>query len=484
MSASPGFAQDDTVEKDPGAALPPILDLETAQRTALESNPSIEAALARVEQAKARVRQAQSAYFPQIDFTASASKTWLSENDYRAARNGAFRAGLQQIKAQATMPATASASPLMSTISYAQAAVGSFAARAAVDNSVDNYTAALQATWLLFDGFGRKFNNAMARFGHKEFEAGYHEVRRQLLQGVARAFYNVQLQRENIAIAEADQAFNRRLLKEAKLRRKAGAGSLSEELNFEVLLRRSQASRLATENAYAVARIGLAALMGLPDAQLPESVDIAALYTETPGELDPPGEPSGLITYAQDHRPDLIQSGCAVERAQANIGANRALFYPTVSAIASRNSVQNDQFQLGEDDFSSTVGVNVSYTLFAGGRNRARYAEAKAARKEAARGLDSLRINVASEIRETGEGVSTAQEQLLLQRTNAGFVQRNRDLVEKEYKAGQASLVRLNDAQRQLVQAQSQLAAARVSLRMAWYALRTATAESLADWDE
>ena len=484
VSASAGFAQDDPVESDLGLALPTVLDLETAQRTALESNPSIEAALARVAQAKARVKQARSAYFPQIDFTASASKTWLSENDYRAARNATLRGGIAQANGQMAVMNTAGLPPIANAMGVAQAIVDPFAARSAVDNSADSYSAGLQATWLLFDGFGRKFNNAIARLGCKELETAYEEVRRQLLLGVAQAFYNVQRQRENITIAQTDETFNRRLLKEAKLRRTAGAGSLSEELNFEVLLRGAQANRLAAENGYAVARIGLAALMGLPSAELPDSVALAPLHTETPGEIDPPGDALDLIAYANDHRPDLMQRSYAADRAQANVGVNRALFYPTVSAIASRNSMQSDQFELGDNDLSSTIGVNVSYTLFAGGRNRARYVEAKAGRREAARDLEGLRINIASEIREAREGVGTAQEQLLLQRTNAGFVQRNRDLVEKEYRAGQTSLVRLNDAQRELVRAQFQLAAARVALRTAWYSLRTATAQSLADWGE
>ena len=68
-----------------------------------------------------------------------------------------------------------------------------------------------------------------------------------------------------------------------------------------------------------------------------------------------------------------------------------------------------------------------------------------------------------------------AQKQLWLQRANAVLVEKNRDLVEKEYRAGSTSLVRLNEAQRDLVSAQGQLALARISLRQAWYDLWTAT---------
>jgi outer membrane protein TolC len=63
----------------------------------------------------------------------------------------------------------------------------------------------------------------------------------------------------------------------------------------------------------------------------------------------------------------------------------------------------------------------------------------------------------------------------MLQRVNADLVRENRDLVEKEYLAGQGSLVRLNEAQRDLSTAQSRLALALVSLRQAWYGLQSET---------
>ena len=468
--------------QDVAGALPEVLDLETAQGIALESNPSVDAARARIDQATARVRQAQSAYFPSIDFTAGASKTWLAENDYRAARNGAFVGTVQGFNQRLAAPSATGAPLVANVLGLAQAVAGPYYARAGVDNSVDSYNVGLTATWLLFDGLAREFANAAARFGRKEAEALYDEVQRQLLAGVAGAFYNVQLQRENIQIAQANLEFNQRLLKEAKARRRVGSGSLSDELNFEVRVRAAESSLLQVEKTRNVARIGLAALMGVPDAALADTVQVAELTTEAPEELAPPPDTAELIQRGLGGRPDMIQSDYAVERADAGVGSSRAAFFPMVSAFASRDSQQTDQFRLGEDDCSTTVGVNVSLNLFAGGRKRAAVAEAKAARTQAERNRDSAEIAVASEIREAVEEVVTAQKELVLQRTNAEYVQRNRSLVEKEYKAGQTSLVRLNEAQRDLVQAQVQLALARVSLRNAWHALRTATAETLAPY--
>ncbi|MFC1826211.1 TolC family protein, partial [Thermodesulfobacteriota bacterium] len=60
-----------------------VLGLTTAGKIALADNPSLQAAQARVIQAKERVLQARSTYWPWLDATASASRAALSDNDYQ-----------------------------------------------------------------------------------------------------------------------------------------------------------------------------------------------------------------------------------------------------------------------------------------------------------------------------------------------------------------------------------------------------------------
>jgi outer membrane protein TolC len=287
------------------------------------------------------------------------------------------------------------------------------------------------------------------------------------------------LARENLQIAEADEAFNQRQLKEAEARYRVGTGSLSDQLNFEVRVRAARSAVLDAQRDYHTALIALAALMGIPEAIIPENVVIADLHSELPEELQLQ-EPEPLIAYAMEYRPDLNQSRYAVERAEATVGQNRAPFFPQVRALASRDASRTNSGRFDiDDDFSTTVGISVDYELFAGGRNRAALRESKYAEAEAEFRSENLEIEVASEVRTAIQNLATAQQQLLLQRATAELVSRNRDLVEKEYDAGQGSLVRLNEAQRDLIAAQSRLAQARVALRQAWHDVRTATAETL-----
>ncbi len=448
-----------------------VFDLETLQRMALDESPSLQAAEARIEQAQARVRQARSAYVPRLDVSGSVTKIWLSDSDIGGMNPLLLQLGQSGGSSLGTLGGTSGGYSGLGGMS------GTSSVQGLSPDKFSYYDLSFAATWTVFDGFAREFTNAAARFGARESEAAHQESKRLLLNAVATGYYSALLALEQIDIAEADEAFNLRLLKEAKARRRVGAGSLSDELNFEVRANAARTVLIQARQNNDVALIGLAALVGLPDAAFADVVELARLEPESTGDLVSP-DAETLIKYARAQRPDVALGRYAVERAKTGVGVGRAAFLPTVSAQAVHSaSDENEQFH--RDEFSTTVGVTVSYNLFSGGLRRARLAEAKAALTEAERSLAAAEIEVASDVRQAIESLEASQDNLKLQRANADYVQRNRDLVEKGYAAGQASLVRLNEAQRDLIEARARLALARVSLRQAWHDLRTATGETL-----
>jgi outer membrane protein len=407
-----------------------VLDLETAQRIALANSPTLVAAAERVNQASERVKQAQAAYWPTLDADGSAARVDLSNNEEDALQD------------QARL----------------------FSPNASIDNPEDYYRAGLVASWTVFDGFRREFSNALAEYGEDASQAALVESRRLLLSSVADSYYIAQLARENITIADADEAFNQRQLEEAQARYRVGTGSLSDMLNFEVQVNAARSSRNDFKRQYATALVGLAALMGLPDAYLPPGLDLADLGKATEAEMTPP-DPEENIDYALLHRSDIQQSESILKQTEANVGIARSLFYPSLQLAGSLDGERANSARFEGDDFGNTIGLYLTYRLYSGGERRARLAEAKFQQREATENLRGTTIGVSADVREAVATVRSAQFELELQRKNAALVMKNRDLVEKEYQAGQASLVRLNEAQRNLNQAQGRLALARVGLR-------------------
>jgi outer membrane protein len=424
------------------------LDLVTAQRLALAGNPSLDAAAERVRQAAEQIKQARAAYLPSLDATASASHARLSDNAHAA----------NLASARALNPLATIADP------------------------EDYYSTRLTATWTLFNGFKRHFSHAQARYGEEQSRVGRDETRRLLLASVAESFFGAQLARENMAIAAAGEAFNQRQLHEARIRQKVGTGSLSDVLNFQVQANASRSERISAEADYQTARIGLAALMGIPTSVLPARLELAPMEKISESEMGRP-ESAARIDHALAHRPDARQRHWALKQVEAGVGSARADFLPTVRLSGTYDGQRANSGGFREDDFGDTIGVYLTYNLFSGGLHRAKLGEAKRKAVEAAKNLASTEIDITADVQKALAALNSAQAQLRLQQANADLVKQNRDLVEKEYAAGQTSLVRLNEAQRNLTQARGRLALARASLRKAWSGLDASTGQILSPFE-
>jgi TolC family type I secretion outer membrane protein len=416
-----------------------LLDLRTAEQIALAGNPTIAAAEARVRQAEERISQARSTYWPRLDANAGASRVWLSENEYQEVSNNPF---------------------------------------INIDDPSDHYQADLTLSWLVFNGFARSLNSKAASYTRDQLAYSREDTKRILLLSVASAYLAAQLALENITITHADEKFFRDRYDEAKVRHEVGTGSLSDQLNFEVRVNAAISDRIKAERVYEAARYSLAALLGIEYASLPDHVSLTELHKETPDEMNHP-DAVNLITYAYEHRPDLLLQDVAVKTAQVETKIAKSGFWPTINLTGSVAGDREEDYYFEGDDFGNTVGIYLTYNLFAGGLDRAKTREARQKEVESIKNFENKQLSVAADIRGSIADLRASQDQLLLLRSNAELLKQNRDLAEKEYNAGQGSLVRLNEAQRDLTTAMNRLALALVSMRQAWYALEAETGRIL-----
>jgi outer membrane protein TolC len=402
------------------------LDLGTAQEIALADNPSLAAAAERVEQARQRMDQARALYYPSVD---------------------------------------AGASMLHSNPAHDEP-------------DMDLYGASIGASWLVFDGFSRKFSNLIAEYGQQESEQARRDAQRLLLQSVAVSYYGAQLALYNKTIAEADFSFNSKQAGEAKLSMNAGAGSLSAVLNFQVQMNNASTEILLAERNYDLAMYGLAVLLGRKSGKMPDGLHLAKVAM-VDGSQFFAIEADTLLELARKNRPDLIRSDLAFQRADSVVGVKQAAYYPTVALQGGLEGTRRDDISFESNDFGSAIGVNLSYNLFRGRSDAAKIAEARAAKRESARILEQQKNVVQSEVLQAITNLEQARAQLILQRQSVKLVTQTRDLVEEGYKAGQESLARFNEVQRDLVRTQSRLALSLISLYTNRFTLKTATGESL-----
>jgi len=420
-----------------------VLDLETAQRIALKGNPGIVAAQARLEQARARVKQAVAAWWPSLDVTGTAARTRRSDVEFELANH------LPSVSGQST------------------------------DRTFDSSAAGLQATWVLFDGFYRSFKQEQTEFGEKSSAAARRDSQRLLVSAVAEAFLNAQLTQTKVKIAEADKKFYAKQLLDANNRYEVGTGSWGDVLNIKVQLNSARTSSMFGKREYEAAQYGLAALLGVPDSIFPETVHLAELDKDFKPSEDLEKDAQGLIDDALATRPDLRRLSMQVREAEAATGQAKAAFWPRVQLGGAVNGAQQGDFALTGEDFGDSVSLTAAWNLFSGGADRARVFEAEQKRREVAYSRADLRNRVASEVRQDIALLAAAREQVRLQRESVGLVDQNRELAQSEYEAGSASLVRLNEAQRDLSTTYGRLAQALVGYHLARQRLQAATGRNL-----
>jgi outer membrane protein, multidrug efflux system len=168
--------------------------------------------------------------------------------------------------------------------------------------------------------------------------------------------------------------------------------------------------------------------------------------------------PAGLPSDLLQRRPDIIQAEYNLKAANANIGAARAAFFPSISLTASAGTASptlGGLFKGGSGTWSFAPQINIP--IFNAGSLRASLDYSKIQKE----------INVANYekaiqtgFQEVSDGLAareTYKEQLEAQR---GFVAANQDyyrLAERRYRIGVDSNLTFLDAQRQLFSAQQSL---------------------------
>ncbi len=418
-----------------------ILDLKTAQKIALADNPGLAAARERIEQARARVKQAEAAWWPSLDFSGSAARARLSDYSYEQAMHAASRSGIT------------------------------------TDQDQESYNAGLNATWVLFDGFKRKFSEQAARLDEEAGNSDHHNSQRLLILAVGEAYLNAQLAGSGADIAAANASFYERQLQDAEALYDNGSGSLSDLLNIKVRINSARTDLLSAKREKEAALYGLAALMGLKNSLFPGHIALDSIDEQL--DVTVKRDVDKLIATAWQTRPDVHKTELQLKQIKALLGQADALFYPALILGGGFNGSRTDDFGMSSDDIGSNISLNMTWNLFRGGADKARRLEVLAGKRETTHRLQDLRNRISSEVRQAVAMLEAAGEQVLLQRQSVTLVERNRELTENEYKAGQGTLTRLNEAQRDLVTIKSRLSQALVGFKRAEQTLLATTGQNL-----
>ena len=174
----------------------------------------------------------------------------------------------------------------------------------------------------------------------------------------------------------------------------------------------------------------------------------------------PPGLPSDLL----QRRPDILQAEYNLKAANANIGAARAAFFPSISLTANAGTLSPDLsglFKGGSGTWLFQPQINLP--IFNAGSLSASLDYSKIQKDI---GVANYEKSIQTAFQEVADGLAARQTYVQQLQAQQDFVSANQDyyrLAERRYRIGVDSNLTFLDAQRQLFSAQQALVTDRLA---------------------
>lgn len=231
----------------------------------------------------------------------------------------------------------------------------------------------------------------------------------------------------------------------------------------KVNLSEAQLLLLQARNDAAAAFAALAASLGQSDAP-------AYALSEEPLPPVPPADQAALVAQALRERPDVAAERFVRESSAKFADAERALWFPTISALGAAGLAPYRQ--VGLNSQYSAIGVNVSVPLTNGHLFGARNAEASLRALAEAERLRDLENRVARDVRVALLDAQTGFQRLDLTNQLLDQASQAHELAEARYNLGLSSIVELTQAQLNKTRAEIEQASARYDYQARMAALR------------
>jgi multidrug efflux system outer membrane protein len=384
--------------------------LEDLITIALGENKDLRIAMARIEEARGALGVTRSEFFPQVAGSASAQ---------RGVRGEAFPGGGEETD-------------------YLSAALGLLSYEVDIWGRVRRATESAQAQLLATE-----------------------EARRAVYIGlvaqVAQTYFELRELDNQIEVARNTVGLRAESYNLTKVKYADGAGIISEldVRQAESSLASARASLASLERQRAQKENQLSVLVGRNPGPLPRGL---ALQDQKLPEDIPAGLPSTLL----ERRPDILAAEQQLIAANANIGVARAQYFPRISLTAAfgfESDELDSLFEAGSEAWNVTPQIDAP--IFTAGRIRGNVKVAEA-RREAALATYEQSIQTAfREVEDALVAIRKLREQMAAQETVAQAEHRRLQLVNTRYDQGVSSFLEVLDAQRQLFQAELDLASVR-----------------------
>ena len=417
-------------------------ELDHLVDAAFAASPDLEAAVARLRQSRAGLRQSQAQLMP----STGASALYL--------------------RAQGLSNALGGGSSSSSSSSSQSGQGGSQGSSS--DNTLQFYDVGFDATWEidLFGGQRRAIEGARAQ--SQAAEDKLQDAQVSLAAEVAQAYVTLRDLQQRLALSRQSVEIESRMLDLTRERRAGGTASDLdiEQLNNQLQSTRADAVPLQAQIAEQLDR--LAVLTGRAPGELDDELSAPAA-TPLPPAVVAVGDPADLLR----RRPDVRAAEQTLIQKNALIGQRTADLFPKVELLGTVGYGSSDISQLFQPgSFTNVIAPVLQWKPFDFGRTQASIQEAKGERAEA---MADYRQTVLGALQDAEIALSRfgrQRESVVSLEAVQASADRAAQLTQVRVEGGTADTLSELDAERQRVSAESGLSQAKAQLTQDYIGLQ------------
>jgi len=273
---------------------------------------------------------------------------------------------------------------------------------------------------------------------------------------VASAYLTWRADQELLVLSQETLAADQRSLRLTSAQRRAGTVSALDQIQSRTSVDSTRATVARYQRQVAQDLNQLTLLVGTPVED-----DLAALPL---ADEQIAGLPAGLPSDLLRRRPDIVQAEYQLRAANANIGAARAAFFPSISLTANAGSTSPQLSGLFDGGSGTWLfQPQISLPIFTAGSLRASLDYATLQKDIQVAQYQKAIQGAFQEVADGLAARATYQRQLQAQRELVASNQRYYNLAEHRYRIGVDSSLTFLDAQRSLFTAQQGLISDRLA---------------------
>ncbi|MGR3889140.1 AdeC/AdeK/OprM family multidrug efflux complex outer membrane factor [Pseudomonas sp. 1152_12] len=331
-----------------------------------------------------------------------------------------------------------------------------------------NYSATLGLSAYELDLFGRvRSLSEQAMLTYFGTEEARRSTQLSLVANVANAYLTWRADQELLALAQQTLVANDHSWQLTSRSKNAGKASALDVVQARTAVQSTRASVARYERQVAQDLNNLALLVGAP---VDENLPSRPLADDWVARV-PAGLPSDLL----QRRPDILQAEYQLQAANANIGAARAAFFPSITLTANAGSASKELSGLFKGGSGTwTFQPQINLPIFNAGSLRASLDYAKLQKDIS---VAQYEKSIQTAFQEVADGLAARQtfnDQLDAQRDFVTANQAYYDLAQHRYRSGVDSNLTFLDAQRSLFSSQQALIVDRLAQLVAEVNLYTA----------